>query len=155
MSKMTGTKLAAVAVVLALCGVTAVALRAADKTKTTPAKTEGSATEPRYFEMRTYHVAEGKMEALHARFRDHTNELFQKHGIELVGYWNPADEAEKDKKLIFIIAYPDQASRDKLWNAFASDPEWVKAKAESEKDGVLVEKADQVFMNPTDYSPVQ
>ena len=118
-------------------------------------KAESEGATPRYFEMRTYHTAADKMEALHTRFRDHTNRLFQKHGIELVGYWNPADEAEKDKKLIFILAYPDKASRDKSWEAFANDPDWVKAKAESEKDGVLVEKVEEVFMSPTDYSPVQ
>ena len=56
---------------------------------------------------------------------------------------------------MFILAYPSEAERDPLWGKFAQDPDWVKAKAESEKDGPLVEKVDQVFMTPTDYSPLK
>ena len=49
----------------------------------------------------------------------------------------------------------NKEARDTSWKAFQSDPDWVKAKAESEKDGVLVNKVDQVFMTPTDYSPIK
>ena len=108
----------------------------------------------KYFEMRIYTAASGKMDALHARFRDHTLKLFKKHGIESVAYWTAVDE-KNTGKLVFVIAYPDQASRDKLWNAFAQDPEWLKAKDESEKDGKLVDKVEQVFMTSTDYSPIK
>jgi hypothetical protein len=115
----------------------------------------------RYFEMRTYHAAEGKLEDLHNRFRNHTNRLFRKHGIEMVGYWTvteapggKAGSASKDT-LVFILAYPSRDERDKRWNAFANDPEWKKAKDESEKNGALVTKVEQVFMNPTDYSPIK
>ncbi|HZN64483.1 MAG TPA: NIPSNAP family protein [Tepidisphaeraceae bacterium] len=115
----------------------------------------------RYFEMRTYHAAEGKLEDLHNRFRNHTNRLFKKHGIEMVGYWTVTEapgaasgSASKDT-LVFILAYPSREERDKRWNAFADDPEWKKAKDESEKKGVLVTKVEQVFMNPTDYSPIK
>lgn len=108
----------------------------------------------KYYEMRIYTAASGKMDALHARFRDHTLKLFKKHGIENVAYWTAVDEKNAGK-LVFVIAYPDQASRDKLWNAFAQDPEWLKAKEASEKDGKLVDKVEQVFMSATDYSPVK
>jgi len=106
----------------------------------------------RYFEMRTYHAHPGKMNALNKRFRDHTNRLFVKHGIDLVGYWEPVDQKDT---LVYIIAYPSKEARDKSWDAFQNDPEWKKAKAESEKDGALVAKVDQVFMTPTDYSPIK
>ena len=108
----------------------------------------------KYFEMRIYTAAAGKMDALHARFRDHTLKLFKKHGIESVGYWVAVDEKNVGK-LYFVIAYPDQASRDKLWNAFGKDPEWVKAKEASEVNGKLVDKVEQVFLSGTDYSPVK
>jgi hypothetical protein len=124
------------------------------------ARSAGSAGS-RYFEMRTYHAAEGKLEDLHNRFRNHTNRLFKKHGIEMVGYWTVTEapgakpgNAPKDT-LVFILAYPSRDERDKRWNAFANDPEWKKAKDESEKNGALVTKAEQVFMNPTDYSPIK
>jgi hypothetical protein len=109
----------------------------------------------RFFEMRTYHTAEGKLEALHERFRNHTNRLFRKHGIEIVAYWTPADDPAAKDTLVFILAYPSREAREKSWQGFTNDPEWKKAAAESEKDGKLVTKVDQLFMNPTDYSPIK
>jgi hypothetical protein len=109
----------------------------------------------RFFEIRTYTVNPGKMEALHKRFRDHTNRLFTKHGIEMVGYWNVVKGDGADSTLVFVLAYPSQEAREAAWKAFAADPEWQKAKAESEKDGVLVSKADSRYLVATDYSPVK
>ncbi len=109
----------------------------------------------RFFEIRTYSVSAGKMEALHKRFRDHTNRLFTKHGIEMVGYWNVVKGEGADSTLVFVLAYPSQDAREAAWKAFAADPEWQKAKTESEKDGVLVSKADSRYMVPSDYSPIK
>ena len=108
----------------------------------------------KYFEMRIYTAAAGKMDALHARFRDHTLKLFKKHGIESVAYWTAVDEKNVGK-LYFVIAYPDKAARDTLWNAFAQDPEWKAAQKASEANGKLVSKVEQVFMTGTDYSPIK
>ena len=109
----------------------------------------------RCFEMRTYTAAPGKMEALHTRFRDHTNRLFAKHGISLVGYWTPTDGETAGNTLVYVLAYPSRAAADESWKAFRADPEWVKAKAESEADGTLVTKVVSVFLKPTDYSPIK
>ena len=109
----------------------------------------------RVFEMRTYYAAPGKMKALHARFRDHTLKLFEKHGITNIGYWSPTDAKEAEKKMVYILAYPSKAAADKSWDAFRKDAVWVKAKADSEKDGTLVDKVESVFLNPTDYSPLK
>jgi hypothetical protein len=111
--------------------------------------------EPRYFEMRTYTPAQGKMTALHARFRDHTTKLFEKHGMTVIGYWTPADPKDADAKLVYILAYPSKEARDKSWKDFQDDPDWKAAKEASEKDGKLVEKVEQLFLNPTDYSPLK
>jgi hypothetical protein len=117
---------------------------------------EKPAGKERFFEMRIYTAAEGKLEALHARFRDHTNALFTKHGIEMVGYWTPVNEKDgAGKKLIYILAYPSQEAREAAWKAFAADPEWVKAKAASEANGKLVDKVESIYMKPTDYSPLK
>ena len=53
----------------------------------------------RVFELRIYHANSGKMKALHARFKDHTNKLFKKHGMEIIGFWSPIDATEAEKKL--------------------------------------------------------
>src|SRR5205807_862936 len=121
----------------------------------TPEAEGGKSVDTRVFELRTYYASPGKMEALHARFRNHTNKLFVKHGMTLIGYWNPTDAKEAERKLIYILAYPSKEAAQRSWDAFRADPVWKKAKDDSEKDGVLVEKVDSVFMKPTDYSPIK
>lgn len=106
----------------------------------------------RVFEMRTYYAHPGKLQALHARFRDHTNGLFVKHGMSLVGYWVPKD---KEDTLVYILAYPSQEARDQSWKGFFADPAWKAAYEASIKDGKLVKKVDQQFLSATDYSPIQ
>jgi hypothetical protein len=112
-------------------------------------------TASRVFEMRTYYAAPGKMEALHARFRDHTCKLFEKHGMTLVGFWSPTDAKEAEKKMVYILAFPSREAAAKSWSAFANDPAWKAAREASEKDGKLVERVESVYLNPTDYSPVK
>lgn len=109
------------------------------------------AKDTRVFEMRTYYAAEGKLDALHARFRDHTMKLFERHGMTNLGYWTPIDNP--DRKLIYILAYDNDAAREKAWQGFMSDPDWKKAAAASEVNGRLVAKVESVFLHATDYSP--
>lgn len=110
----------------------------------------------RCFEIRTYIAAPGKLEELHARFRDHTMRLFKKHGMEVVGFWGPTDkEKGSENTLVYVMAFPSREARDKAWRAFAADPEWQKARAESEKDGRLTEKVESVILGATDYSPIK
>src|SRR5438105_14820857 len=82
------------------------------------------------YEMRVYYAAEGKLDALHARFRDHTTKLFEKHGITNIGYWTPVENSER--KLIYFLAYPSREAREKSWKAFLADPDWRKAQKDSE-----------------------
>lgn len=112
-------------------------------------------TPGRVFEIRTYTAEEGKLDALNARFRDHTTKLFEKHGITSIGYWIPADEPRAKNTLIYIVAHASREAAKQNWEEFGKDPEWQKAKAESEADGKLVTKVESVFVNPTDYSPLK
>ncbi len=103
------------------------------------------------YELRTYHASPGKLDALLSRFRDHTVELFKKHGMSNVAYWVPAKNDEQI--LIYLMAYPNRKKRDEMWKAFANDPDWKSAYAASTKNGKLITKVDQVFLKPTDWSP--
>jgi hypothetical protein len=109
----------------------------------------------RVFEMRTYISNPGKMSALHARFRDHTCKLFEKHGMTNVGYWSQISGDNAENTLVYILAYPSKEAREASWKAFVADEDWKKAKADSEKDGVLVGKVISVFMTGTDYSAIK
>jgi hypothetical protein len=110
---------------------------------------------PRLFELRIYTTHPGRLDALNRRFRDHTNRLFQKHGMELVAYWTPVEGEEAQNTLIYVLAYPDREARENSWKAFREDPEWKRVVEESQKDGPIVEKVESKFLTPTDYSPIQ
>jgi hypothetical protein len=110
----------------------------------------------RAFELRTYTASPGKLDALNARFRDHTVALFEKHGMEVVGFWEPTEkEAGAGEKLVYILAHRNRAAADESWKAFRADPEWVKVKADSERDGPLTVQIESVFLAGTDYSPLR
>jgi hypothetical protein len=109
----------------------------------------------RVFEMRTYYAEPGKMKALHARFRDHTNKLFAKHGMTIIGFWVPTDPKQAEEKLVYILAFPSRQAAEASWKAFRDDPDWKAAREASEKDGKLVNRVESVFLNPTDYSPIK
>ena len=109
----------------------------------------------RIFELRTYESAPGKMEALKARFRDHTCKLFEKHHMTVIGFWNPTDAQQAQRKLIYMLAFPSQEAAAKSWKEFGDDPEWKAVKEASEKDGKLAVKIESVYLRPTDYSPLK
>jgi hypothetical protein len=139
-----------------LLTVGAITLRGADKPAETGFGAKAAAGGGRVFELRTYHAAPGKLEALHARFRDHTDALFKKHGMESVGYWTPREgQPGAGNTLIYILSFPNKEAADASWKAFRTDPDWIKVRDESERNGKLVEKVDSVFMDPTDYSAIK
>jgi hypothetical protein len=110
---------------------------------------------PRVFEIRTYTTHPGKLEALNTRFRNHTLKLFEKHGMTNVGYWTPSDAPLAENTLIYVVAHKSRDAAKASWDAFRSDPDWVKARTASEAAGPIVVKIDSVFLNATDYSPLK
>lgn len=114
----------------------------------------------RLFEMRTYTATPGNLPGLHARFRDHTRTFFTRHGMTNLAYFQPVPQQKgADDTLLYFLAHPDQATAEKSWDAFRLDPEWVTAKAASEKaaGGSLTTNGGvvSVFLKPTDFSPVK
>lgn len=113
--------------------------------------TSALAEDTRVFELRIYFAAPGKLDDLNARFRNHTTALFEKHGMENIGYWVPTEN--QSNKLVYILTYPSRQAREASWKAFTSDPEWKQVVKESDANGKLVNKADSIFMKAADYSP--
>ncbi|HXY37900.1 MAG TPA: NIPSNAP family protein [Planctomycetaceae bacterium] len=104
------------------------------------------------YELRTYTAAPGKMADLQKRFRDHTMQIFEKHGMKNVGYWVSVKQPDT---LIYILAHKSRAAADKSWAEFRADPEWKRVRDESQKDGSLTTKVVSVYMTPTDFSPLK
>jgi hypothetical protein len=107
--------------------------------------------ETRFFELRTYSAAPGKLDDLLARFRDHTLKIFEQHGIVNIGYWLP--ETNSENKLVYLLAYPSREAREKSWKEFFADPAWQAVAKESERNGKLVSKVESVYLEATDFSP--
>jgi hypothetical protein len=124
-------------------------------TQGVPAPAADSQGSGKIYELRVYYANPGKLEALHARFRDHTCKLFKKHGIEVIAFWTPVQGEEAKNRLYYIVAFPSLEAQKKAWEEFRSDPEWIKVKAESEKEGSLVKKVDSTNLKATDYSPLR
>jgi hypothetical protein len=116
---------------------------------------ESDAQSRHVYELRLYHVVPGKLEALAARFRDHTDALFKKHGMTSIGYWQPQDAPDSRNLFIYILRHPSRDEAEKNWAAFQADPDWKKVKADSEAAGPLVEHIDRYFMDPTGFSAIK
>lgn len=107
-------------------------------------------TNQRIYELRIYTTVPGRLPALHKRFAEHTMKLFEKHGMRNEMYWVPADE---DNKLIYLLSHESREAAERSWRAFSGDPEWQKARTESERDGKIVDKVERVWLQLTEYSP--
>ena len=110
---------------------------------------------PNVYELRLYHVKEGKMDALKARFGDHTDAIFKRHNMKSIGYWSPEDAPDSQNLFVYILEHPSRQEAEKNWAAFQADPEWQKVKKQSEANGPLVDHIDRYFMAPTSFSALK
>jgi hypothetical protein len=113
-----------------------------------------SAQGQKVFELRTYTATPGNLDNLHARFRDHTTRIFNKHGMEVVGYWTPTDPEKADDTLIYILEHASQEAADASWAAFIADPEWQRVADASNANGQILGGIQREYMVATDYSPM-
>jgi NIPSNAP len=107
------------------------------------------------YELRLYHVKEGKIDTLKARFADHTDAIFKRHNMKSIGYWSPEDAPDSQNLFVYILEHPSRQEAEKNWAAFQADPEWQKVKKESEANGPLVDHIDHYFMDPTSFSALK
>ena len=106
------------------------------------------------YEERIYTIMPGRLKDINDRFANHTMALFAKHGIEVVGFWQTV-VGKQNFELVYLLAYDDANDRMEKRASFQSDPEWQKARAESEKQGPLVAQVENKLLAPTPYSPLQ
>ena len=103
------------------------------------------------YELRTYKIPEGRMPDALNRFENITFGLFKRHGIEVVGFWTRSDANE----LMYICRYDSEAAMEAAWAAFRADPEWIKAREQTEANGPIVEEVLSDTLIPTSFSPMQ
>lgn len=101
------------------------------------------------YELRTYDIHPGKMKAIHDRFTNHTLHIFAKRGMKVVDFWEDTDPS--NNRIYYVMEFKDKETRDQCFEQFGKDPEWLKVKAESEKDGPIVAKVESIFMQRVPY----
>jgi NIPSNAP len=107
------------------------------------------------YELRLYHVNPGKMDALIARFGDHTDAIFKRHNMKSIGYWRPQDAPSPENLFIYVLEHSSRDEAKKNWEAFQADPEWKKIKADTETQGPLANHIESYFMDPTSFSALK
>ena len=95
------------------------------------------------------------MDALKARFADHTDAIFRRHNMKSIGYWVPQDAPHSQDLFIYILKHPSREEAKKNWQTFQEDPEWKRVKAESETEGPLASHIDSYFMEATSFSALK
>ena len=106
------------------------------------------------YELRIYSCIPGRLPALLKRFDEQTLKIWDKHGIKQVGFWTVL-VGESNQDLVYLLEWKDMAERERLWNAFQSDPEWLGKRAETEKNGPLIASITNSFLAPTAYSKLK
>lgn len=105
-------------------------------------------------ELRIYHCIPGKLPELNKRFETHTLKIWERHGIKPVGFWTTV-VGTSNQVLYYLLEWESLAERERVWNAFGADPVWLKAKAETEANGQIVERIENVILAPTAYSKLR
>ena len=105
------------------------------------------------YELRVYHCVSGRLPALLDRFDTITLKIWEKHGIRQAGFWT-VGIGESNQDLYYMLAWESLAERESKWNAFMADPEWIAARAETEKDGPIVASFSNQILLPTSFSSV-
>jgi len=106
------------------------------------------------YELRTYHLNEGKEALILARFRTKERAIFARCGMHGVAYWTPTEEPLAGRTLVYMLRHKSREAAKESWAKFQADPEWVALKAETEKDGAFVKLHESVFLKLTDFSAV-
>ena len=106
------------------------------------------------YELRVYRALPGRLPALLARFNDHTLRIWERLGIRQVGFWTTL-VGESAFELTYMIAWDSLADREVKWTTFQSDPEWIRVRNESEKDGPINANISNQLLAPTAFSALK
>src|SRR5260370_37293827 len=90
------------------------------------------------YELRLYHVKEGKIDALKARFGNHTDSIFKRHNMISIGYWSHKDAPSSQNMFVYILQHQSIQDAEENCAAFQADEAWQHEQTESAANGPLV-----------------
>lgn len=118
-----------------------------------PLEANAAGDDETVYELRVYHLNEGKLPLILERFRSKETKIFERLGMHGVAYWTPVEGDIPANTLVYMLRHKSLTAAKQSWAAFRSDPEWIALKNESEKDGAFVSKHESTFLKLTDFSP--
>jgi NIPSNAP len=114
---------------------------------------QDSGADETVYELRIYHLNEGKQPLILDRFRSKERDIFARCGMHGVGYWVPTDEPLAGRTIVYMLRHKSREAATENWKKFGADPEWIALKAETEKNGAFVKLHESTFLKLTDFSP--
>ena len=118
----------------------------------TPVK---AADKNRVLEIRTYTTHEGKLPALVERMGHGEGKVFERLGMKPMGFFVAAEAPKSDNTFVYILSHESREKAKENWARFGQDAEWKEIRQRSEAAGPIVAKAETIFVNPTDFSPLK
>jgi hypothetical protein len=106
------------------------------------------------YELRIYHCMPGKLAAVVTRFETATVKLFEKHGIQPIGFWTVAI-GESNADLYYILKWDSLDERQKKFGAFQADPDWIAVRNKSEEAGPIIASFSNTILTPTNFSALK
>ena len=106
------------------------------------------------YELRHYDVHGSRnLTRLTQRFSDHTLRIWNRIGIEPVGFWSVV-VGQPVSRLTYLLAWDDLGHRQKIWDTFLQDPEWRETVVNSqiEHGGSLTHTITSEILLPTSFS---
>ena len=103
-------------------------------------------------QLRIYEIFERNKAAFHARFRDHAARIMRGCGFDIVAMWEA--KTPRRTEFVYLLAWPDEATKTAAWAAFMADAEWkdIKRVTNAEHGDLVGEIEDRVLV-PTEYTP--
>lgn len=105
-------------------------------------------------ELRIYRCVPGRLPNLLRRFETITLGIWERHGIRQAGFWTVL-VGDSNQDLYYLLEWESLAERERKWNAFQVDPEWIAKRAETERDGAIVARVTNLMLQPTGFSAVR
>ena len=113
-----------------------------------------NAESDRLFELRIYHDVPGKLQVMESRFREKTSKILARHGLNVLGYWETSDRSSSENLFVFLLAHQSRDEAKKNWQAVIADPEFKEVEKAEEIEKTL-DKADVIYLRPTDFSALK
>jgi hypothetical protein len=102
------------------------------------------------YEHRTYTCIFGAAPKLRERFKIHALNLFKKHGIKVISFWE-LESKHPSGQFIYVCQFNNIEEMNEAWNSFSSDPKWEEVKLQTEKNGPLIKLIESKILTQVEF----